>query len=128
MSDRDHDTQDSPNPARLDEAFKGLRDLNRREHDWLARDIADLQRDFMALRERIAEAEPRLADVVRLQAQTTRAHERREVQWPQWVLALMSVAAVLVALWSAQHPAPPPTDALVAAIEAYETAHPRPAR
>lgn len=110
---------DNPSPARLEEAFKGLRELNRREHDWIGRDIEDLRKDFMALRERIADAEPVLAEVVRLQAQTARQADHVSAQWPQWVLAGAAVVAALLSLWSMQR-APPDTATLVAAIEQYE--------
>ncbi|HUB09476.1 MAG TPA: hypothetical protein VMB50_20900 [Myxococcales bacterium] len=123
-SERDHDTVDSPNPARLDEAFKGLRDLNRREHDWLARDIEDLQKDFMALRERMAEVEPQLAEVIRIQSQAERTRDKRQTNWPQWAIAGAAVIATLVSLWTVQHPPAPPVETIVAAIEAYQAEHP----
>lgn len=116
---------ESPTGARLEEAFKGLRELNRKEHDWLGRDIEDLRRDFMALRERMAEYEPRIDVLAAAQASTERQASARSNNWPQWVTAAAALLAALIALWGTQHPPTPDTATLVAALETYQQEHKR---
>lgn len=139
--------------AGLQEAFNGQRDLNRREHEWMARDLEDLRGAMAKVMEmrtsfdrlvdgqtelaraqsdqgrRLTAVEPQLERLEEARSAASDLSARRATNWPQFLLAGVGVLGFAFSIWlEFKRPATPDVDTIVAAIEAYEAAHKPPVR
>lgn len=98
--------------------FCGLRDLNRREHDWMQADHEDLKEAIVALTRHNTDQDAALAKTV---ARLDQMDAVRAVPttWLNWLAVLAAIAVGIAAIYPLVHPPPaPPSPAEYAAAVA----------